>query len=192
MRDPGLRKRVGLVALTAAVVALAAIPAFGQDPDDDSPGQLKHTDAIAAETGASVAEVESLRAAGAGWGAIRHAYALAAVGPMSVVEALAAIESDSLQLQGRPPWSRSGESQGLGNGGIPPGQAKKADLPQGVTGRSVENLIALHADGVGWGLIRNASFLAEEQGTTLDEAIDAIRSDNLDLQGPPPWAHSNR
>ncbi len=101
--------------------------------------------------------------------------------------------SDSLELPGPPPWAhRASGSQGLGAGGIPPGQAKKAGQLHAVTGQSVESLIALHAEGVGWGLIRNAWFLAEEGGISLGEAIDAIRSGNLDQQGPPPWAHKIR
>lgn len=56
-------------------------------------------------------------------------------------------------------------------------------------------IVALRADGAGWGEIRKAYRLSEAEGISMEAALEQIRTDDDEADddaGPPPWAKKHR
>lgn len=148
------------------MLVLSALPALAQEDEALSPGQQKHLTSIAAEYEVSEEDVAELRASGAGWGVIRHAFALAAAEGISVADALARIDGDD--LEGKPPWAGGPKHT------VPPGQAKKfAAFPD----LGIDELTEPRSSGHGWGLIRRAARVAAMDGISITDALEQITSD---------------
>ncbi len=178
----GVKGRISVLGSFLAVVLVVAGTAVAQTTDEEEPGhgEQKHTTAVADETGLSEAEVEALRAEGAGWGVIRHGAALAAAAGMSIEEAIAQIEAD--EVEGKPPWA--GPKRGKGPAhvaeakalGIPPGHWKQANRIAGATGLDADDLLALKSEEVGWGQIRKAAELSVSDGLSLTDALEQVQA----------------
>lgn len=153
------------ITLLVAVMVLGALPALGQEDEALSPGQQKHVSAIAAQYDVSEAEVAELRDSGAGWGVIRHAFALAAQEGISGADALARIQGD--EVDGKPPWAGGPKHT------VPPGQAKKFTAFPDL---GVDQLAELRSSGHGWGLIRRAARIAAMDGISITEALEQLTS----------------
>lgn len=178
---------VGLAAFAFAAQSeespIVTSDAAGEEPGSTdaedvstSPGQGKHAAAVVAETGATAEEVAELRAAGAGWGLIRHGYALAEAENISVDEAIERIRDG--ELVGKPPWA--GPKNGAG---MPPGQAKKAAEIAAVAGVSVEVVEGARSSGAGWGQLKKAAELVAGEGLSFDAALESVRSATADADG---------